>query len=212
MGSKKKAPKRTSKIKGMKRCPDCKVKGVCRTCDGHGETRCVQGRNKGSKFERDIAKQVSRWTGVHFTRVPMSGGWNQTGDITPKDPKEMVDFPFNIECKNQKLFSTSSLVDCSGLDINKSIKQWWRQCTSDAMKSKKVPLLVMTTVREPVFVMMWSTTFKRLRLMKYGQFVMRSEIPGGNLRVMLWRDFVSAPYEKMAQKLNRKDKVYKQHG
>lgn len=205
VGSRKKA-KRSSKIKGMKRCPDCKVKGVCKTCDGHGETRCVQGRNKGSKFERDIAKGVSDWTGYEFKRTPMSGGWAKTGDITPKDPIGMVYFPFSIECKNQVGFSASALMDCAGYDINKTIQSWWKQCVDDSMKSKKIPLLVMTTIREPVFVMMWSSMFKYLKMMKYSNFVLRTQVHGMGLRVMLWNDFLEKPYEEMTQRLDRKNK------
>ena len=203
MGSKKRATKkkikRTSKIKGMKRCPDCKVKGVCKTCDGHGETRIVSGRNKGSKFERDVAKDVSDWTGVYFTRVPMSGGWNKTGDITPKDPKEMVHFQFNIECKNQKVFSTSSLMDCAGKGMNQAIKGWWKQCTDDAIKSKKIPLLVMTTIREPVFVMMHKKLFMEKAVKKKASLYLKIKPKkGGHLRVMLWKDFLKVPYEDVS--------------
>lgn len=190
----------------MKRCPDCKRKGVCTTCDGHGEVRIVKGRNKGSKFERDIANGISEWTGVEFKRTPMSGGWAKTGDITPKDPKSMVKFPFNIECKNQMVFSTSALIDCAGVDINKAIKKWWKQCTDDALKSKKIPLLVMTTVREPVFVMMWSSMFKHLKMMKHSTFVLRTQVHGIDLRVMLWQDFLEKSYEEMTQRLKHHGK------
>jgi len=54
--------KRSSKIKGMKRCPDCKGTGKCKTCDGHGETRIVKGRDKGNKFERVVAVDMTDWT------------------------------------------------------------------------------------------------------------------------------------------------------
>lgn len=206
MGSKKKAPKRSSKIKGMKRCPDCKTKGVCATCDGNGEVRIVKGRDKGSKFERDIAEGVSDWTGYEFKRTPMSGGWAKTGDITPKDPKGMVYFQFNIECKNQKVFSTSFMMDCAGKDMNKTIKKWWKQCTDDAKKSKKVPLLVMTTVREPVFVMMHKKIFVKLGMMKRATFSMKMKSKkGGHLRVMLWKDFLKKPYEDVPMLFREKE-------
>jgi len=179
----------------MKRCPDCSGSGTCKSCGGHGEVRIVQGRKKGSTFERAIAKDVSDWTGVEFKRTPMSGGWAKTGDITPKKPKEMVNFPFNIECKNQQTFSTAALME-SALDgelKNKAFQSWWKQCTDDAKKSKRVPLLVMTKANEPVYVLMWRTHFKLMNLMRHASVVFRI----GEMRGMLWKDFLKPPYKRI---------------
>jgi len=186
---------RTSKIKGMKRCPDCSGTGTCKSCFGHGEVRIVQGRKKGSKFERDIAKDVSKWTGVEFRRTPMSGGWAKTGDITPKDPKEMVDFPFNIECKNQQVFSSVMLIEASiNGELSKPMRAWWEQTLGDSLKSKKIPLLVMTTVREPIYVMMTKSIFRSLDLMKASTIIIRI---GREFRVLLWKDFMKTNYHEL---------------
>lgn len=188
------------KKKRIKNCPSCKGTKVCSICNGCGTLKIVNGRAKGSTFERKIAKDLTDWCGFLLTRTPSSGGWNQTGDITPKDPKLMVKFPFNIECKNQKIFSTSALVQCSGGDINKVIGSWWKQCTDDATTARKVPLLVMTSVHEPVFVMMWQVTFKQFKLRKHCSFVIRTQAHTCNLRVMLWEEFLSVPYKKIIER------------
>jgi len=197
MGSKKRA---TRKIpKGMKKCKECKMTGVCKHCDGHGISRIVKGRTKGNKFENDTAKEITKWTGVEFKRTPMSGGWAKTGDITPKNPKEMTKFPFNIECKNQEIFSTKFLVECAseGVLPKATIEKWWKQCTDDAKKSKKIPILVMTKAREPVYVMTTQTIFQKLKLMKNTTFVIRFD----GLRVTLWKDFLSIPYKTIVERL-----------
>ncbi len=177
--------------KGMKRCPDCKGKKRCYTCDGHGKVRIVHGRNKGSKFERDIAKQVSAWSGMLFSRTPGSGSWAKTGDITPKNPKHMVKFPFSLELKNQKGFRTSALAQTAGTKkIPAWLAGWWKQCQGDARKAKKIPLLVMTTANEPVFIMMKTSDYMVLRP-RNASVVFRI----GKFRALLWKDFINQDYD-----------------
>lgn len=68
-------------------------------------------RNKGSKFERDIAKKFESNYGVEMVRTPQSGGFakNKTsaigfrGDIVPANTD--VDGTLHIECKNTKTWS-----------------------------------------------------------------------------------------------------------
>ena len=61
-------------------------------------------RNKGSRFERTIAKAWESWTGYKFSRTPGSGGWAKAkdamGDLVCTDEKHSRRFPFSIECKN----------------------------------------------------------------------------------------------------------------
>lgn len=151
-------------------------------------------RSKGSRFERQIAADISLWTGVKFTRTPMSGGWSKTGDVTPKDPKHMVKFPFNIECKNQKIFNTNIIIKMveSG-SMPKSIKKWWFQCIGDARKSSRIPLLIMSDSNQPVWLMMTRKHFKRMCLMEYASVVVRYE----GLRLMLWSDFLNTNFNSI---------------
>jgi len=193
---------RTSKIKGMKRCPDCKGSGKCKTCDGHGETRIVKGRPKGNAFERAIARDMTEWTGMTCSRVPLSGGWNKkSGDITPKDPKDMVKFIFSVEAKNQEAFRSVMLPiaataskDAGKTILPKLIAGWWKQCTGDAKRGKKIPLLVMTCANEPVWVMMESRVFTETGGIRRVSVAMRI----GKLRVMLWKEFLNKEYGDVA--------------
>ena len=183
-----------------KKCQSCKD-GVCKTCKGTNQVRIVKGRSKGATFERDVAAQVTLWTGMKFTRTPMSGGWSKTGDITPKDPAHMVIFPFNMELKNQEAWTISALmkIDDKG-KFAKKIEGWWKQCTDDAKKSNRVPLLLMTKANEQVFLMLRTTEFKKLGLHRE----IRSSIKCGKRRIVLWEEFISVPYKEIVKRLKGK--------
>lgn len=194
------------KKKRMKSCPGCKGtkaqpvlkfkgKHLCRPCKGTGEVKIINGRNKGGTFERNVAKQVSTWTGVAFARTPLSGGWNQQGDITPKDPEEMVDFPFNLELKNQEVLSVPAIFN---MKDNQTIRAWWQQCVDDAKKSKRIPMLIFTKSRTPVFLLMRKKDFDRMGLSS-----LKTVLVQGKMRVVLWDDFLAIPYNTIFERLKR---------
>ena len=95
-------------------------------------------------------------------------------------------------CKNQEVFSTAMLMDCVVKQkLNASIKGWWKQCTDDAKKAKKKPLLIMTCAHQPVFVMMKKETFVYWLVSK----VSKNSINRiGNLHIVLWKDFLKLDY------------------
>lgn len=82
-------------------------------------------RDKGSAFEREVAKDFTERFNENFRRTPLSGGFDKNivqGDIFCNNKK----FSLVIECKNHKRLS---------------IPQWWRQVRDDA-KKWKIPVLV----------------------------------------------------------------------
>ena len=68
-------------------------------------------RQKGSQYERTIAKKFQERYGVELKRTPQSGGFAKTsekaddfrGDITIVDTKQML--KLHIECKSHKTWS-----------------------------------------------------------------------------------------------------------
>ena len=46
----------------------------------HYQNMRKNSRNKGSRFERTIAKAWETWTGYKFSRTPGSGGWAKAKD------------------------------------------------------------------------------------------------------------------------------------
>lgn len=114
----------------------------------------INGREKGAKFERTTAKDVSEWWDGDFHRTPGSGGlhWKKdnrvTGDITPGE-KESKTFPFSIECKKVEDWNFEQIIKGVGI-----VPDWWSQCVRDAESVGKIPLLIFTKNRSPVFYMM----------------------------------------------------------
>lgn len=104
----------------------------------------VNGKKKGSKNERNLAKWWQSWSGIEFTRVPASGGlrWsktdNITGDLICADERQSRRFPFSIEAKSYNDFRFEHLI--LG---NKKVKilEFWNQSKEDAERSNKVPIL-----------------------------------------------------------------------
>jgi len=89
-------------------------------------------RNKGSSFERTIAKVFEKVLGIELVRTPQSGGFakNKTsaekfrGDIVPADSTK--DLVLHIECKNAKTWS---------------LPKWIAQAESDCPNGK-IPVVI----------------------------------------------------------------------
>lgn len=63
----------------------------------HYQNMRKNSRNKGSRFERTIAKAWESWTGYKFSRTPGSGGWAKAkdamGDLVCTDEKTLTSLP-----------------------------------------------------------------------------------------------------------------------
>lgn len=110
--------------------------------------------NKGSKFERDISRFFTKWlTGqskeLYFWRSPGSGSVSQinignkdiSGDIIALKPegKLLID-TFSIELKNG--YPKTSLDNHLKDNKTDNLKDFWTQCTNDAIKNDKLPMLI----------------------------------------------------------------------
>lgn len=109
------------------------------------------GRTIGDKFERKIAKQLSLWwtrgadqyvfvkrRGSGGSRPDKTGESGYGGDIHADKP---IGFPFvnvlNLELKNTKDMDPSQLLVAEGKFMDA-----WRQCNSDAARTKREPCLI----------------------------------------------------------------------
>lgn len=105
----------------------------------------INGKNKGNKAEREVAKWFTDWTGFEFSRVPQSGGlrWKKTdniaGDLVCSDPKHSRRFQLCVESKSY------NDLDWDKLFRNKQakIQQFWEQSKADAERANKIPILFM---------------------------------------------------------------------
>lgn len=108
-------------------------------------TKKVNGKNKGARAERVIAKLFEKWTGYEFTRVPSSGGlrWHRkndtVGDLICSDDTHSRYFTFSVECKSYQDINFQHLL----LDVKPKILGFWKQACDDALRSNKIPLLLM---------------------------------------------------------------------
>lgn len=161
----------------------------------------TNGRRKGAKFENAIAREVTAWTGVKFTRTPSSGGWAKTGDITPKDPKEMVKFPFNLELKNNETWNLPMLFKFADTGkLPKPYSDWWKQCTDDAKKSKRIPMVVFSRSYDLVYCIMREKEFRALGLTRSASIYIRV----GVYRVCLWKEVLQIPYKRVMKTVRKK--------
>lgn len=116
-------------------------------------TRSIIGRrskNKGNRYERDIAKIFSEWLGIEFRRVPASGGLDIKGDICYKDFTKAM--PVIVDTKNNKSLIGASLRK----EIVKTIE--------DAKKSKNYMLVLKDTqIHEDYALLPLSTLFELIK-------------------------------------------------
>jgi len=85
-------------------------------------------KQKGNRYENQIAKRLSKSLGVDLRRNPGSGNMeNWKGDIVAIEDKDRMKFPWCIELKNQKKLM---------------IPAWIRQVEEEAKEMKKKPVLI----------------------------------------------------------------------
>lgn len=98
-------------------------------------------RNKGSNFERELAKALCK-LGINAKRVPMSGGGAIKGDVI-----ELGTSPQHLhEAKNHQALSLNT---------------WWEQ-TVEQCTNGELPVLHFTSNYKPIYTMITSDLFDDL--------------------------------------------------
>jgi len=109
-------------------------------------------KEKGAKFEREVAKMFRKYSGLELYRTPLSGGWGKAktkGDLVAG---EGVDFPYFVECKKQEGWDLwNCLFEGKG-----PVQEWWAKAQQQAAEEGKIPLLVMAQrMRIPILIREW---------------------------------------------------------
>lgn len=105
----------------------------------------MNSKKKGSRFERVIGKWFTDWSGFKFERNRAgSGAWHSNkdsvSDITCTDERHAHRCKISIECKSYKDIKFEHvLLGTKGSEIEK----FWGQALNDALRSNRVPILVM---------------------------------------------------------------------
>jgi len=111
-------------------------------------------RGKGQRGERILVKKFAEWWGSEFFRTPGSGSFatrgfsrkamDVAGDIVTLDES----FPWCVESKNAEGWTLDNLfTEKQGL-----LRKWWQQAV-DQCPDHKLPLLVFTRNRQPIYFM-----------------------------------------------------------
>jgi hypothetical protein len=124
-------------------------------------------RKKGNKAQRVAAAVLKKWTKKPFASTPRSGGlrWGNMstviGDVVCT--KEGHYFPFSVEVKFYKEINFEHTLYTDKGDV----KKFWEQACEDALRAKKLPMLMMRYNRLPVgffFVGLRISHYKKLFL------------------------------------------------
>jgi len=114
---------------------------------GSGYQQPINQKRKGNENELRACKLLTHWTGIEFSRIPMSGGlrWqnvmNICGDVIATDPSFY--FPFIVETKDlTKLYITPELRK------NSFIYTIWRQVIRDSARAARHPMLLLRKTGE----------------------------------------------------------------
>jgi len=118
----------------------------------------VKGKRVGVAFEKKIIARLGLWwtgdprslyrsagSGSRSTLLPMERGL-YSGDVVPAK-EEAHPWPFSIELKKSETFTLESIL----LSRKSLFYQFWKQCTRDARRTQKIPLLICgKNFREPL--------------------------------------------------------------
>jgi hypothetical protein len=110
----------------------------------------VNGKIKGSTFERTISKLFTEWWNKwelegKFYRTPGSGAlaYRQRDDVIG-DLTTPAGFMFTIEVKNREDWKCEDLffegIECKA--TSNSVSGWWAQSCKEAYQAKKYPMLI----------------------------------------------------------------------
>ena len=171
----------------------------------------TNGKKKGNKAERELAKWWQQWTSFEFTRVPASGGlrWKTmvnttTSDLICANDRHNRRFQFSIESKSYKDINFEHLI----LGNKKAkIREFWDQTNNDAERSSKVPILFMrynNMAKNTWFVIIpyyvYDLFFPNLITWDYNRFHVTGK---DNLVILNSNDLLKIDYMKLHLKLKK---------
>lgn len=113
-------------------------------------------RDKGAQFERKITKMLTAWAGgkAEFSRSPLSGSYGSTTHKTNGDTAGDIvtesAWPFNLELKNHESFTSLDTIFHS----HANIQSFWVQNLGDAIRTKRVPMLINHRNRSKIYATM----------------------------------------------------------
>ena len=105
----------------------------------------MNSKKKGNRFEREVSKWLTNWSGFKFERNRQgSGAWwsnkDAVSDITCTDEKHAHRCKISVECKSYKDIKFEHvLLGNKGCEIEK----FWSQACRNEKRANRVPILIM---------------------------------------------------------------------
>lgn len=175
----------------------------------------MNGKNKGSSFERLISKKLSTWfskgsSDKLFWRSIGSGSFytkyqqdvkNQEGDITAiSDEGKIFIDSICIECKHYKDANLWSFFK----DTNDKLKIWWTKLLGECKSQEKYPMLILRKNNSPI-VFFTNEKFSKKLTMFFGDEIqsrMDVRINDEIISIYLFEDLLKLDVEIFKSMLN----------
>jgi hypothetical protein len=167
----------------------------------------MNGKSKGSQFERDISKKLSLWFSNNkrddlFWRSQNSGGrWTtrfqkqkktigQSGDIasTTEETFSFIE-KFYIECKAYKDINIWSLFK---RENKGNIKTWWNKAKKQAKSENKIVWLILKQNNKPIIVV---TDFDLSKINNNLDIICKFKHKKDNLNIYLFEELLKSDIE-----------------
>jgi len=123
----------------------------------------TNGKRKGSGYERALSKILTKWASGQdkdywFYRTAASGGIPTMSGGNPDLSGDIM--PLNEDVSWMKIFSFEAKCGYGGASFDKHltgvkgncIRDFWKQCTEDATKHSKIPILVFKKDRTKAWI------------------------------------------------------------
>lgn len=158
-------------------------------------------KNKGSSFERLVARLCDNWYGVApgtFRRTHHTGSWWRFSDVYTTNLRLTGHVPFCIECKHHRSYNPLTVLKDNKNDL---LLGWWKQCVDQYRECKQAaieagepkeitdnlyPLLFFRLNNFPVMVAVSDDILSLLHLSRYNHSNSPLPIPA----IRLWCDKV----------------------
>lgn len=176
----------------------------------------VNGKQKGSQYEREISKTLSLWLSNNkyddlFWRSHSSGGRftqrfknfkntiNQSGDITStcKISEEFIKH-FTIECKFYKEISLWDFVTGN----KNGIVKFWIQTINESKSANKHPLLILKSNYKPVLLITNNYVSDKLKKISDVEEIMIINNEIENCVIYLFENFLNINPQQIIQEFN----------
>jgi len=126
----------------------------------------INSRSKGQRGEKKAIEFFHEWTGMDFKRSPASGGLRghimdyTVGDIICVEKNYI--FPFAVEVKSYEAINFAQMI----YEVESIVFDYWVQCTDDAQRAEKFPILLMRYNGLPANFFFVAFDLKDYRLLK----------------------------------------------